>query len=176
MGPDIFNLGAVLYEMLTGVRAFGGASRADTLSAILKEDPPDPPSGSAIPPALARIVSRRLEKSADRQSASDLAFALESLTGDPGPMSSAHLEQARRDGGPRAGRWSARERVLGTAAIGLATALTMALGFSSSFHEVTLVQVARGGRAGRPRPLERRRPHLCRKMGRRDSARRLRAV
>jgi Tol biopolymer transport system component len=80
---DIFSLGTILYEMLSGSRAFQGATSADTMSAILKEEPAE--LGSAVrnlPPALARIVHRCLEKDpAERfQSARDLAFNLELLT------------------------------------------------------------------------------------------------
>ena len=77
---DIFSLGAVLYEMLTGQPAFERPTPAETAAAILKEDPEGglPPR---TPPALERIVSRCLEKSrtARFQSARDLAFALECL-------------------------------------------------------------------------------------------------
>jgi serine/threonine protein kinase len=60
---DIFSLGVVLYEMLAGRTAFHRATTADTLSAILKEDPADlPVAERRIPPALVRIVERCLEK------------------------------------------------------------------------------------------------------------------
>jgi Tol biopolymer transport system component len=77
---DIFSLGAVFYEMLSGKRAFQGATAADTMSAILKEEPVELSSaGRNLPPALGRIVHRCLEKEpAERfQSAHDLAFNLE---------------------------------------------------------------------------------------------------
>jgi serine/threonine protein kinase len=80
---DLFAFGAVLYEMLSGQRAFTDDTTADTMTAILKEDPPDlPVADRKIPPALARIVDRCLEKSpASRfQSAGDLAFALDALS------------------------------------------------------------------------------------------------
>ena len=80
---DIFAFGAVLYEMLSGGRAFRGATPADTMTAILKEDPPDLPAAERrIPPALARIVDRCLEKNpaARFKSADDLGFALETLS------------------------------------------------------------------------------------------------
>ena len=80
---DIFAFGAILYEMLTGKRAFQRPTSAETMSAILNEDPP-PVSQTAInlPPALQRVVQRCLEKSPEQrfQSASDLAFALEALS------------------------------------------------------------------------------------------------
>jgi Tol biopolymer transport system component len=80
---DIFAFGCVLHEMLTGQRAFGGSTAADTMSAILSKDPPDLESRAAdVPPALGRIVRRCLEKSpAQRfQSSEDLAFAIENVT------------------------------------------------------------------------------------------------
>jgi eukaryotic-like serine/threonine-protein kinase len=80
---DIFSFGAVLYEMVSGVRAFRGDSAVEMMNAILKEDPPDlSGTGRGIPPGLARIVRRCLEKRAgDRlRSAHDLALALEAST------------------------------------------------------------------------------------------------
>jgi serine/threonine protein kinase len=60
---DIFGFGAVLYEMLSGRRAFRGETPTETLAAILEEDPPElAREGRGIPPALARIVHRCLEK------------------------------------------------------------------------------------------------------------------
>jgi Tol biopolymer transport system component len=80
---DIFAFGAILYEMLTGRRAFHKPTSAETMSAILNEDPPSA-SGIAlgIPFGLQRVVHRCLEKSPEQrfQSASDLAFALEALS------------------------------------------------------------------------------------------------
>src|SRR6266508_3624005 len=75
---DIFSFGAVLYEMLTGVRAFRGNSPAETMSMILKEDPPPLAKASEIPPALERVVKRCLDKEPGKrfQSASDVPFAL----------------------------------------------------------------------------------------------------
>lgn len=80
---DIFSFGAILYEMLSGKRAFHGESSADTMSAILKEDPPDlAETNRNIAPALDRIVRHCLEKNpAERfQSARDVAFNLDALT------------------------------------------------------------------------------------------------
>ena len=81
---DIFSFGAVLYEMLTGKRAFKRETSAETMTAILREEPQglsDP--GRQGPLELQRILVRCLEKNVERrfQSASDLAFALESLSG-----------------------------------------------------------------------------------------------
>lgn len=80
---DIFAFGAILYELLSGKRAFHGETSADTMSAILKEDPPQlSETGRNVPPGLERIVNHCLEKNpAQRfQSASDVAFNLESLS------------------------------------------------------------------------------------------------
>ena len=79
---DIFATGAILYEMITGQRAFQGSSPADTMSAVLREQPPDLVLRTGTPPALARIVRRCLEKDPnDRfQTARDLRFAIESLS------------------------------------------------------------------------------------------------
>jgi Tol biopolymer transport system component len=81
---DIFSFGAVLYEMLTGQRAFKRETSAETMTAVLREEPPAlSDTGEQGPLALQRIVLRCLEKNVERrfQSASDLAFAIESLSG-----------------------------------------------------------------------------------------------
>src|SRR4030095_10669538 len=81
---DIFAFGAILYEMLSGRRAFHGESTAETMSAVLREDPPDlSETNQRISPALERLVNRCLEKNPESRfhSASDLAFALETLSG-----------------------------------------------------------------------------------------------
>src|SRR6266851_5127608 len=75
---DIFALGVVVYEMLSGRRPFAEPSAIETMTAIATKDPPDLATfGAAVPPAVARIVRRCLEKRPeDRfQSARDLAFA-----------------------------------------------------------------------------------------------------
>src|SRR5215510_6729438 len=80
---DIFAFGAILYEMLSGKRAFHGDSAADTMSAILTKDPPDlSATNRQIPPGLDRIVRHCLEKDPERRfhSAHDLAFDLEALS------------------------------------------------------------------------------------------------
>ena len=81
---DIFSFGTILYEMLSGHRAFQGESAADTMSAILKEDPPElSDTNKSISPALERLVNHCLEKNPEARfhSARDLAFALEALSG-----------------------------------------------------------------------------------------------
>ena len=76
---DIFSFGSILYELLSGKKAFKRDSAAETMSAILRDEPPElSESGRNIPAALDRIVKHCLEKSRDDrfQSAKDIAFAL----------------------------------------------------------------------------------------------------
>jgi Tol biopolymer transport system component len=89
---DIFSFGAVLYEMLTGKRAFKRETSAETMTAILREEPQAlNDTGWQGPPELQRILARCLEKNVERrfQSASDLAFALEALAGTSAGTSTA---------------------------------------------------------------------------------------
>lgn len=84
---DVFAFGAILYEMLAGKRAFQKPTSAETMAAILNEDPPGISQVTTnIPPALQRVVHRCLEKSPEQrfQSASDLAFALDALSESAG--------------------------------------------------------------------------------------------
>jgi serine/threonine protein kinase/tetratricopeptide (TPR) repeat protein len=88
---DVFSFGTMLYEMLAGTRPFGGATAAETFSAILRDDPPPLPD---VPPDIEGVVRHCLEKAReDRfQSARDLAFALESTARQlsaPRPIPSA---------------------------------------------------------------------------------------
>jgi serine/threonine protein kinase len=81
---DIFSFGAILYEMLSAQRAFHAASAAETMSAILKEDPPElSDTNKTVSPALERLVNHCLEKKPEARfhSARDLAFALEAISG-----------------------------------------------------------------------------------------------
>ena len=81
---DIFAFGAVLYEMLTGRRAFEGATPADTMSAVLRAEAPDIESiAHGIPAIVEQVVLRCMEKdpSARFQSTSDLVFALKAASG-----------------------------------------------------------------------------------------------
>lgn len=81
---DIFSFGAILYEMLSGRLAFHAQSAAETMSAILREDPPElSHANTNVSPTLERLVNRCLEKNPEARfhSSSDLAFALEAISG-----------------------------------------------------------------------------------------------
>ncbi|MGA8270982.1 MAG: protein kinase [Candidatus Sulfotelmatobacter sp.] len=100
---DIFSLGAILYEMACGQRAFRRDTSAETMTAILKEDPPElSTTGKQISPAMERIVRRCLEKKPLQrfQSARDLAFNLEGVSGisstTVGTLAIAEKRQPRR--------------------------------------------------------------------------------
>ncbi len=87
---DLFAVGTILYEMVSGQRAFHGDSPADAMSAVLREQPPDLMLRTGTPPSLARIVRRCLEKDPNErfQSARDLRFAIEWISdvdGTPAP-------------------------------------------------------------------------------------------
>ena len=89
---DLFALGAVLYELLAGRRAFSRDTAPETMTAILNEDPPDLSAApAAVPPDLVRIVNRCLEKRPSErfQTASDLAFALQGLSEASGVSNAA---------------------------------------------------------------------------------------
>jgi len=92
---DLFALGVILFELLTGKRAFDRESRVETLHAILHDDPPPLVNAAApVPPVVERIVQRCLEKDPDArfQSARDLAFALDNAPGtatSPTPVAAA---------------------------------------------------------------------------------------
>jgi Tol biopolymer transport system component len=98
---DIFAFGAILYEMLSGRRAFHGDTAADTMTAILKEDPPElTDAHRGVAPGLDRLVRHCLEKSpAQRfQSASDLAYELESMSTASSSAVAARPGRARPGG------------------------------------------------------------------------------
>jgi dipeptidyl aminopeptidase/acylaminoacyl peptidase len=95
---DIFSFGAVLFEMLTGKRAFKRDTAAETMTAVLREEPPElNDTGWQGPLGLQRILTRCLEKGIERrfQSASDLAFAIESLGGTSSTRSVAQPKTSR---------------------------------------------------------------------------------
>ena len=99
---DLFSFGAILYELLSGRKAFKRETASDTMAAILKEEPPElSGSGRNIPASLDRIVRHCLEKDRDRrfQSARDIEFALEETSAPvatSGPQSAARPPDRRK--------------------------------------------------------------------------------
>ena len=132
---DIFALGAILYEMVMGKRTFERGTSADTMSAILNEEPaPISDLAPETPLALQRVVLRCLEKNAEQrfQSASDLAFALEALSDSgtsigtySGTTAPAGGDEIRQAGARKDGLKVGRPRVV-PAAAGLAVVLGVA--------------------------------------------------
>jgi Tol biopolymer transport system component len=101
---DIFSLGAVLYEMVSGQQAFRRDTAAETMTAILKEDPELSETTQPVSPGMQRIIARCLEKKPEQrfQSAKDLAFALEAITGTGTKSAASHaiIEEAKRSRRP----------------------------------------------------------------------------
>jgi len=96
---DIFSFGAILYEMVSGKRAFKRDTAAETMTAILKDTPPDlMESGLNISPAFDRLVHRCLEKQpAQRfQSASDVAFSIDTISGTSTALPQTALRPASK--------------------------------------------------------------------------------
>ena len=124
---DVFSLGCVLYEMLTGQRAYRRDTAAETMSAILRDDPPDPGALNVnVPSAVLRTLRRCLEKRPQErfESARDLAFALESSVDSSSTSAGTALPPVRDR------RWlgaAAVALVLGTI-IGVAGARVMRIG------------------------------------------------
>jgi serine/threonine-protein kinase len=97
---DIFSLGVVLWEMIAGHPPFRGDSPVETLSAILREEPPPDPAMSALPSEFERIVRRSLEKRPqDRyDSAAGLASDLRRVAAEFETVASGRAESRRRPG------------------------------------------------------------------------------
>ena len=90
---DIFSMGALLYEMLSGRRAFSGPTPADTLAALLTQDPPEMSAISRpVPRPLERVVRRCLERNPEErfQSARDVAFGLQAIAESGAPVPRRH--------------------------------------------------------------------------------------
>jgi serine/threonine protein kinase len=147
---DIFSFGAILYEMLSGKRAFRGDSMAETMSAILREDPPDlSETNRTVSPALERLVHHCLEKNpAERfHSARDLAFALESVSGSA--TSSGQTATMSAIAAPESvaaaglSRWFGNLRVAWIVAAVLVVALLAALGLLYFSRSETNTSAAR---------------------------------
>lgn len=134
---DIFSFGSILYEMLTGKRAFQAESMAETMAAIVKEEPPDLiEANGKVSPQLERLVRRCLDKRPEQrfQSASDIGFAIEAICASPGSRTDVAMANVSETGATRsqwaiAGRY---ERLIwvGAAVLLTITALTASLLFS----------------------------------------------
>jgi eukaryotic-like serine/threonine-protein kinase len=141
---DIFALGAVLYEMFTGARAFERPSTVQTMTSVLQDDPADPLTiNPKLPPLAAAVVRRCLEKNKEErfQSARDLVFALQQLrelSGAPG--SSVTAPAAQRRWLP----WLVAAALLAGAAIALA-GLLLQPAPAASFEQLTFRQGRIGG-------------------------------
>jgi Tol biopolymer transport system component len=99
---DIFSFGAILYEMLTARRAFRGETEVDTMTAVLREEPPASNlEEAAIPTSYQDIIRHCVEKEPDNrfQSSKDLAFALQSLSGSGPVQPSAYEPRTRKQSG-----------------------------------------------------------------------------
>lgn len=103
---DIFSFGSILYEMLNGQRAFKRSTGAETMAAILNDDPPEFSRQSGpVAPALERIVRHCMEKQPGQrfQSAHDIAFDLETLSGIAStPATAASVTERKLRLGPAA--------------------------------------------------------------------------
>jgi Tol biopolymer transport system component len=133
---DIFSFGAILYEMLTGKRAFSGETQVDTMTAVLKEDPPDiSVARTNVPAGFDQIVGHCLEKEPENrfQSANDLAFALKTVEELPGKSGGY-----RRGGGSRSRKaliWAFAGVVL--AALGILIGAKMMPAASPGYSRLT---------------------------------------
>jgi len=125
---DQFSLGCVFYQMLTGRRPFGRPSRAETLSAILRDDPPPiEESNPAVPAPVCWVVERCLAKSARARYAStrDLARELTLLREHASDLSSGPFRLARSHRFIRVS-WFAAAVALAVAGVGLVSVSLLA--------------------------------------------------
>ncbi|HYB53085.1 MAG TPA: protein kinase, partial [Thermoanaerobaculia bacterium] len=140
---DLFSFGTILYEMLSGQRAFRGETAADTITAILTREPPDLSTTSKdIHPGLERILRHCLEKNPEErfESARDVAFDLEALSGISGTHATGTVPVAALPG--RRPTWpAAAAAVLVALAVGIAGGLfagrRMSESRSISFRQLT---------------------------------------
>ena len=139
---DLFSFGAILYETLSAKRAFQAETAAETVSAILKEEPPELSAGSRqIPPALERFVRHCLEKNPEErfQSARDVAFDLESLSSTSG--STPVKAQSGSAGKSSLFKWAAIGLgVLVAFAAGILFARSRGVASRASYHRLTFRQ------------------------------------
>jgi eukaryotic-like serine/threonine-protein kinase len=133
---DLFSFGAILYEMLSGQRAFRGDTAADTITAILTKEPPDlSQTNKDIHPGLDRIVRHCLEKNPEErfESARDVAFDLEALSNVSTPTGVVSASQAEAAAAPRRRGWVAPALAAAVIALALGTAAGFRLGKKAGF-------------------------------------------
>src|SRR5499426_3512579 len=131
---DIFAFGVILYEMLTGQRAFGGDSAIEVMNAILKEEPPELGElGMKIAPGLEKVLRRCLEKKPEHRihSAHDLGFALEAVDSSSSSGPNQMIPAQTLDTIPLAERGGWRGRIAWIAAgmFALIAAATLGMGW-----------------------------------------------
>ncbi len=137
---DIFALGAILYEMVMGKGTFQRPTSADTISAILNEEPPSITELAPDTPAsLERVIRRCLEKNPEQrfQSASDLAFALEALS-DPSTVAIGAHVAARPEPDRPGWTWAAAAMAFVVVALAIAFVLEQRSRLPSVSHYVQL--------------------------------------
>jgi len=140
---DIFAFGAMLYEMLTGRPAFQHQTATESMTAILREDPPNILDiVPFLPIGIQRVVQRCIEKGPDQRfhSAADLAFALSSAADSPVSGQRPALAGAKKPGGKN---W-----LVASGAVGLALVLAVVLLWPKVQRRVAAV-------AGKPEPVAR---------------------
>jgi serine/threonine protein kinase len=162
---DIFAFGAILFEMISGRRAFHRSTAAETMTAILHEDPLAVSQPvQTTPPGLQRVLQRCLEKNPEQrfQSASDLAFALEALS-ESGASSPAVAPPPRR---PR------RATILWTTSAAALIAVGIAAYFVissrnrfASLHISDYAQLTHDGNAGDLRGTDGTRLYMSQRLG-----------
>ena len=142
---DLFSLGCVLHEMLTGKRAFARETGAETMTAILKEDPPEIADyGVVAPPSLERLVRHCLEKRPEErfQSARDVAFDLETIL-TPSDRSGASPVRGTRVGASKGLRLATTAAAIAMALgfwLGRRTGVAVKTGAEPSFARLTFNQ------------------------------------
>ena len=140
---DLFSFGVLLFEMLQGQRPFQRATTAETMAAILHDEPPELSATNVrVTPSLEKIVRRCLEKQPERRfhSAHDLGFALETLmTTNSSGAPYAEATQASDTAMKRSG-WRGRLAWLG---VPVMTALALALGVSYARRQTQEVKPLR---------------------------------
>ncbi len=132
---DIFSFGAVLFEMLTGKRAFRRESVVEVMHAILKDDVPDlDGDASRVPPAVEKLMRRCLEKKPEHRfhSAHDLGFALEALSSPTSSSGSGLTAASAVVAEPPTATWTSRLPWIAAGAFALVAVAALLFSYSKS--------------------------------------------